>query len=293
VSRRTTVVAGVLALALAAWLRPVPTTARATTLGAIGASMGGARVMLIDALFLRAEALRRAGRIEDAADLYRTVLELDPANQAAILHLVGTYVDEILPQGVDLADRFAWWQAARALLLHALRLHPDAPRLHHRMAVLILDAGDADPALVPLIAKALGTPRRIALRHLRQALRATATLPREGRTHLVRAALLAPTVAARALRDGDRAGLREALGTIHDLLALRAPELHQMLLDEESEHTLEELVRTDLAAVEAVRDADGSAAGRARAEAAIRASDRLLPGRELPGLLRQALQRGR
>src|SRR5204863_3640373 len=82
VTRRALALVAVAALcaaaALAAASPPAPSSA--------GASLGGARVVLVDALFLRAEALRKEGRVDDVPAIYRRILEPDPGSDVAVGH---------------------------------------------------------------------------------------------------------------------------------------------------------------------------------------------------------------
>lgn len=289
-TRALLLAAGLVLLAAAAVLRPAPPQGDVTA--ALGRSMGGLRVMVIDGLFLRAESQRKAGRVEDAAALYRTALALDPANEAATAFLAATYVQELMPQIPDPAERFAWWEEARTLLLEGLARRPAAAGLGTRLASLILDLPLADPALEPLLAAKLKRPRLLALRTLAAAARATGTLPRLGRNHLVRLAGLAPDVAAQALARGDTAVLQEALDIGREILLLRGPLMAQVHLDEESPVGLDRLLRAGIAAVEAVQAALGGGPRRA-AEEALAAYESLMPQTRFVADLQALLDRGR
>jgi tetratricopeptide (TPR) repeat protein len=289
--RRLCLLGAAAGLALSAWLAPGVAGEGRGTLGSIGASMGGLRVMVIDALFLRAEAQRKVGRIEDAAALYETVLELDPANEAATVFLVNAYVDDLMPQVPDVDERFGWWREARALLTRALTRRPDSAVLHFRAATLILDATLAEPAFAARLVDELGLPRLVALRHLRRAARMRANLPRGGYGHLLRLALLAPAVATAALEGGQPDAYAEAAAAAMELLRLRGDVLARMGLDEEPPPDLGTLLRAQIEAVDAVRSVvwGGGPPGPAREKlAALRA---LLPGIPLLAPLETLLRR--
>ncbi|MDJ0520549.1 MAG: hypothetical protein QNJ90_00590 [Planctomycetota bacterium] len=278
---------GVVLLAVAVLLRVPPPAEPATA--ALGRSMGGLRVMVINGLFLRAESRRRDGRVEEAAGLYRTVLELDPANEAAAGFLAATYVQELLPQIPDLRERFGWWQEARGLLAAALERRPDAPGLHARMANLVLDAPLADPGFAALLREEIPQPGRHALRHLRTAFRGAGTLPRLGRDHLVRAALLAPDVAARGLLLEDEEARTEAVAIGREALTLRRGLLSEIRLDDGTD--LAAVLTAGLDAVEAVAAAGPDPASRAAAGRAVGAYDKLVPRSRVVQTLRAVLQR--
>ena len=52
-------------------------------------AMACARPVVVGSLFLRAEALRKAGRLDEVPALYRRILELDPTSSSAVDHLAG------------------------------------------------------------------------------------------------------------------------------------------------------------------------------------------------------------
>jgi hypothetical protein len=271
-------------LALAVALAPPPPTAGRGVMGAVGASMGGARVMLVNALFLRAEAQKKAGLIEDAAALYESVLELDPPNEAATVYLVGVIVDELMPQVTDVDGRFRWWREARALLDRAIRRRPRSAVLHTRAATLILHAHLTDPAFEPLLVRELGLPRRVALGHLRTAVRERATLPR-GRPHLVQIGVLVPMFAADMLRDGAFAVAAEALAAGEETLALRAEVLAEMRVHEDDQADLATRLRLGIDALRATAEVLRGGDGRAAARRAVDAYRALEPGDGVPGIL--------
>ena len=293
-SRRACLLAGLVLLAGATALRPHRPSAAATPLAALGDSMGGARVMAVDALFLRAEALRKTGRTEDAAALYATVLQLDPENEPAVVFLANTYVDELLPLGLAPVERFAWWTKARDLLTTALQRRPRSAVLQDRLASLFLEILRSHEDLQPLLEAAFGDPRRTALRHLRVAVEEAEVLPRQGRAHLVRAALLAQDVAVAALASGDADAYGEALGTLETLLGRRAEVLAQLPLEVEGGPDLLSLAQAAVGAfraVQALRQEEG--VSRALAVARVAAYEALLPDSPLPQRLHEILKRER
>ena len=287
-SRRSLALLGGAALALAVVLVPPPPSQADGVLAAVGQSMGGARVMAIDALFLRAEAQRKAGRIEDAAALYRTVLDLDPANEAATIFLVNVYVDEMIPLIADPEQRHVWWLQARDLLETALTRRPDSAPLHARAAGILLDELQFRRVRPQATAEEDRAANRAALRHLERAVALQATLPRLGRVHLVQVALLAPEQAAQALRPEGRDPEHEALALRvgDEALRLRGDVLAEMRLEEEAEDSLRDVLETGLAAVRAVARGD-----RAAAEALLARCRALLPDWRLPEILEGVLGR--
>jgi len=287
-------VAASVLLLLAVVLREPPVRGQGGTLAAVGRSMGGLRVVVIDGLFLRAEALRRGGRVEDAAAHYQAVLDLDPANEAATIFLANLFVDEMLPIAVDADARFLWWREARALLAQAIARRPRSAALHNRAASLIMGLTRMQPDLEPHLVTELGNWRLAALRHLRVAFEESAGLARLGRNHIAHAALLAPEVAARGLRDEDAAAYAEALEIARALARLRAPVLEELLIDpERGDETLAVLLAASSEALEATAAALGAPERRADAEAAIARYDELRPHYWPSRLLRELLERGR
>lgn len=289
-ARRLLVVAAAACLGIAALLAPPAVDRGDGVAAAIGRSMGGVRVMVIDGLFLRAEAERKAGRVEEAAALYESVLELDPANEAAVMFLSNVYVDELMPQVPDVEGRFQWWREARALTLRALGRHPDSAALQAHACQLILAAPRVDQALVGLLEAELERPRLVALRHLRAAVRGAETLPRQGRSHLTTMTVLAPLVAAEGLRDRRAGELAEGLAAGREALRLRGDVLRTMR-SADLEVDLRRLLELGLEAVEAVRDVRLRGADPRRAVGLVLAYREALPDSGLPDVLREILTR--
>ncbi len=214
-SRRALAGLGLCALALAALLRPAPAEpGRRSWVGALGASLGGLRVVAANALYLRAERLEGLGRLEDAAGALDLLLELDPHNEAGTCFLVDVYARALLPQVRGSAARLAWWRAARGLLERALAEAPDSARLHLAAADLWLL-----PSPAVLDALDVAEPRRIdrGVDHLVEAARRAAEIARAGRRHLVTLFHLGPYLVARRLADGETEagrGLRRELDAL-------------------------------------------------------------------------------
>ncbi len=278
-------------LALAVVLAPDPPPAGRGLLGSIGASMGGLRVMVINALFLRAEAQKKAGRIDDAAALYETVLELDPANEAGTIYLVNTIVDELMPQAPTLDERFGWWQRAYDLLVRALERRPRSGPLRTRAGTLLLDAGYVDPAIRDRLADAVGLPRLVALRHLRVAMQQTETLPRQGRGHLLRIALQVPLVAADMLADDAPDPYREVMAIGAETVDRRGDVLAEMRIDETTTVDLRQVLEARMQAVAAVAAVLRGSGDRAGAERRIAGFRALVPDEALTDRLRALLDK--
>lgn len=278
-----------LCLSLSVVLAPEPPPEGRGLLGSIGASMGGLRVMVIDALFLRAEAQKKAGRIDDAAALYETVLELDPENEFGTIYLVNTIVDELMPQAPTVEARFSWWKHARELLMRALERRPASGPLNARAGTLILDAAYADEAFRPLLEEELGLPRLVALRNLRVAMHAAGTLPRQGRGHLLRIALITPLIAAKALADESPEVYAEAVATAEETIRRRGAVLAQMRIDERGDGDLLLVLTRGMQAVEAVRRALDGHTTRAEVRRRMGAYDALVPENTLTPALRTLL----
>lgn len=267
---------------------PAPEQEGASVLGAVGRSMGGVRVFAIDAIFLRAEAQRRAGRVDEAAALYETALEMDPANEAATIFLVNLIADDLMGQEPDPEARLGWWRRARALLQGALERHPDSPSLHARFAGLLLEVRRVGSA-VSVSDEAAVEVGRLALEHLVVAARATGTLPRLGRVHLIQFPVLAPEVAAEALAAGDDRLSGEVLATGHEILVLRAEVLGELRFEEDDTFGLADILRAGLEAVEAVRKHRAGQISTSVAQARIEACRALLPDWRLPARLESLL----
>ena len=122
------------------------------------AALGGARPVVVGSLFLRAEALRKAGRLDEVPALYRRILELDPTSSSAVDHLAGILAYDLRTTAPTAAGRVSWWREADALVSAALARSPDDALLLTRRADLLLLV----PALDPAVAAAIAAGGRVA-----------------------------------------------------------------------------------------------------------------------------------
>lgn len=302
-SRLGLVLLGAVLLVAGVLARPRRSALEGGALTALGRSLGGARVLAADALFLRAEALRRSGRLEELPALYQTLVELDPLNTDALEVLAGELAEQALPAAGTLAGRLAWWREAWSLLERGMRLNPGSAALAVRAADLLLRVPEEQPGLAAEVERGLlgGTVEREdrGLALLLAAARDTSQLPRSGRLHLLRLARWAPLLAARSLERGEpsaRAELR--LGVAEELLWLHPAVLAEMqeIVEQERGSAEPQSVPVAIvlrAAIQAVRtvaqaQADG---GRAEAQAALRVYVGVAGATDLAGLLGRLLER--
>jgi hypothetical protein len=188
-------------------------------------------VLLVDVLFLRAEAAREGGRVDEVPGLYRRVLDLDPDDDAAVDYLADVLARDLRASAATPEARVRWWRAARDLVEDALQRRPDSARLRFRAADLWSAIPASDPS-VDSAARASGLdPDLEALAHLERSAVLAGSLPRWGFLHLEALARLAPRVAAERTARGDDAAAEAALATAERVLALRARELDAFLLD--------------------------------------------------------------
>jgi hypothetical protein len=194
------------------------------------ASLGAARALFVDALFLRAEALRGHGRVDEVPGLYRRILDLDPDNEAAIDFLADVLARDLRASAATPAGRVRWWTAARDLVDAGLARRPDSARLHFRAGDLFTALPAADPDVrAHLAASGVDADGR-GLEHLARAARLAGSLPKWGFLHLDALVRLSPRLAADRLARGAP-GVDEALAAGDALLALRSRELGEFLLD--------------------------------------------------------------
>jgi hypothetical protein len=277
-SPRARVALAVVALALlglAVLLAPAPASTGGGTLGALGASMGGMRVAFVDLLFLRAERLRREGRAREVPPLYEAIRDLDPGNVAAADHLAATYAPDLLAEALTPGERWYWWMRAWELLEKALADHPDDPSLLTRSSDLLLEIPARHPDIAARLDAFHPDGARLAFERLLVAARATSALPRRGRPHLLRLAVLVPVEAATRLAHGEDPEAILRLGD--ETLALRRPTLAEMFLpvadgppgaSDGPGVPLNVVLEAGLETVRGVRDAL-AAGDRARAEATL------------------------
>jgi tetratricopeptide (TPR) repeat protein len=261
----------VVLLLLAAALAPEPEAAHQGVTAAVGRSMGGLRVLLVDILFLRADALRRSGQPDEAAALYESVLELDPNNDSASAYLVDVHLDGLLPLATTPGGRFAWWVSAWELAHRGLKLHGSSARLHSRVAQSLLDAPIAYPDLAARIRRRVPNPEARALGHLLEACRLTNNLPRLGRWHLRMLGTVALRLAVQQALEGDRQGHAASLAALDELLRLRRKTLDDMAYEIVRDGEVRSQVRLSeaydfsrrvIAEIEAAKAAGNRAAGR-------------------------------
>lgn len=225
----------VLCLGASAAAAPPPMRAEVSLTTAVGRSMGGLRVLVVDILFIRAQALVNAGRAEDLAEaqqLYETILLLDPTNDAAHVFLVDMHVHQMLPLGTTREARFGWWKEAWDLAQRGLALNPASALMHWRIAELLADIGINQAAflreLLPDVEELVPDRRARLLGHLVRAIRLRENLPTRGFAHLSRLAMEAPVIAAEAALEGDEALFQRALAAGIELLRLRRDRLRQI-----------------------------------------------------------------
>jgi hypothetical protein len=276
-------------LALVVWWAPAR-QGHPDPLTALGGSLGGGRVAVINLLFVRAERLNREGRYEELPALYESIRRLDPQNTAAADHLAAIYAYDVLREAPDDAARLGWWLEAWELVEGALREHPNDASLLTRSTDLLLDIAPRYPGLEDAIAAKVGDPRQLGVARLLAAARLTRVLPRRGRIHLLRLVILLPIVAAQDLGAGGEAW-RPLLAAGEEVAALRRSDLAAMHLPTEeagSGPTLDVVFQARLAAVSGVGDALARA-DREGAERAIQAYAELDPASRLEDVLQRVV----
>lgn len=194
------------------------------------AALGGLRTVLVDTWFLRAEALRRAGRVDEVPALYRRILEADPDSETAIDYLADVEANDLRQLAPTARARIAWWDEADAFLTRALAKRPDSARLAFRKAQIRLVAPAQDRELAAELLRRGIDARLEAFRFLADAVERTASLGRAGRVHLVAFAELAPALAAeRFATQGP--GLDEILARGEALLRRRTADFGDFTLE--------------------------------------------------------------
>ena len=220
------VLPGLLCLALAGLVREPPPAA-GSPLEALGRSLGGWRVLAVDVLALRADALRRQGRLEELPQLYEAMVELDPGNAAGTEALADAIAEQVLPGAPTPELRRERWLEAWRLLERGLQVHPDSALLAFRASGMLLDVAEREPDLERAVDALFGGPSRreaLGLGYLLAAARAQESLPRSGRAHLTSLARESSRLAARALARGQsatevlaRLGAADELRRLHPL----------------------------------------------------------------------------
>lgn len=251
---------------------PEPAPVAGGTLAGFARSLGGLRVAVIDAVFLQAEAARRAGRRDDATDLYELVLRLDPDDEAAAAYVAEARFDVVL-QVPDVASRHAGLLALLDELEATWGRRTRKARLQEVAARLLLTTRFAAPPVFERLRTRWPHPERVALGWLVAAARETGRLPEAPLEllHLRELPYLVIEVAAAAQAEGDLAARDRALADGHEVLALRQPLLALLVdvpwdgsLDQtEGRLRMDEVLRRGLVCVELI------AAGAPEARAAI------------------------
>ena len=225
--RVVTLGAGILSLGAAAGLASVGP--RDSSRGE-AASLGGLRTVLVDTWFLRAEALRREGRIDELPAIYRRILEADPDSETAIDYLADVEANDLRQLARAPAARIAWWDEGDAFLTRALEKRPGSARLLYRKAQIRLAPPAQDADLAAELKRRGIDVRLEAFRFLADSVERTASLGRAGRVHLVAFAELTPGLAAeRYAKAGP--GLDEILFRGEQLLRVRMAEFADFELD--------------------------------------------------------------
>lgn len=196
-----------------------------TLIGALGRSAGGLRVLASDVLFLRAEQLRREGRIEEVPALYEAVMRLEPENPAAVEFLAGIQAYDLVNGAPDAEARRRWWNAAWDLTEEGRRLFPDDPSLLLRQADLLLDVPVRHPDVLAAVAERVADAPQHGLGLLLEAARRTSALPRRGRQHLLMLSEMVPGLAA----GRDPAAAEPILAIGEEALRVRPRVLREML----------------------------------------------------------------
>jgi hypothetical protein len=304
VTRARRVALGVVALALSAAataVAPEPPSGGGL-LRALGQSLGGFRVLVVDVLFLRAEALRREGRIDEVPALHRAVLELDPGNEAAFEHLASVHALDLRFTVPEPEQRRLWWLEGWDAIERGLAAHPRSSRLLGHGAILLFSA-----AREPEMARGLPPPpgpalEAAAIDHLARAVRLGDPAEPRHAGHVWFLAAMAPQWAAgRLVTDPASSASLLALG--EEVLARERDLLDRMRLPPAGEEDpsairagppLSRWLRAALDVVVAVGDARAQRRW-PEARAALRAyaaewpdSPLLLSGDETPPALERA-----
>jgi hypothetical protein len=227
-ARVATLGAGLLCLGVAAGLASVgsPDASKGEA-----ASLGGLRTVLVDTWFLRAEALRREGRVDELPALYRRILEADPDSDTAIDYLADVEANDLRALAPTAAARIAWWDEADAFLSRALEKRPGSARLLFRKAQIRLDPPTRDADLAAELVRRKVDFRLDAFRFLADSIERAPSLGRGGRIHLVTFAQWAPGFAAERYA-ANGAGIDEILFRAKQLIRLRAADFADFTLDD-------------------------------------------------------------
>lgn len=226
-ARAITLAAALLSLGSAAGLASVGPR---DSLEGEAASLGGLRTVLVDTWFLRAEALRRQGRVDELPALYRRILEADPDSETAIDYLADVEANVLLPLAPTAAARIAWWDEADAFLSRALAKRPGSARLAFRKAQIRLAPPSRDADLAAELTRRGVDARLEAFRFLADSVERAPSLGRAGRAHLDAFARLTPGLAAERYATNAK-GLDEVLFRGQQVLRSRTAEFGDFTLD--------------------------------------------------------------
>lgn len=221
------------------------------------AALGGARPAIVGGLFLRAEALKHEGRVDELPAIYRRILSLDPDNEFAVDYLAETLARDLRTTATTDEGRVAWWTEADALVTRALERSPSSVRLLWRRADLLLVVADGDPAVAAHLARAGRDREKEAIESLREAARLSGSVPRLGRIHLVLLATNVPRLAAaRLATPTGSADAASFLAIGADVLRARRADLADITLGEEPRSaSADDVLEAGLALVAGVLDA--------------------------------------
>jgi len=248
-------------------------------------ALGGAKPLVVDALFLRAEALRREGRADELPALYRRILEIDPGSDVAVDYLSDVLARDLGPEAPTPEARADWIEEALALVETALGRDPRSARLHWRRADLLENVARDDAVVLRRLLTRRIDRRLEALRELVAAARITGSIPRLGRIHLETAARLAPALAAERLVAGAP-GADEALRLGDELLRERLADLESLVLDADDPGSAAFRLYGSLSLLRAVRERlEARPPARAEARFLIAQYAKAVPNDPLPGLL--------
>jgi hypothetical protein len=252
------------------------------------AALGGGRTIASGVLFLRAETLRREGRVDDVAAVYRRILEMDPGNDAGTDFLASTLARDLLPLAPTPEGRVRWWREAFGLVERGLARKPNSARLLFRRADLLLREGRRDPAVADSLAAQGRDVAREGFDSLLAVLRLGPDIPGVGRIHLDLLARLAPRLAAERLARGSDASPFLAGG--EEALARAGPVLAEITLDPGDPASAADRLRAGIRLVQEVRAArGGSAAATESARAVLDTYVRVLGEDEVTQALRPLL----
>lgn len=153
---------GLLLLVGASVLTPPPADTGGDPVVAAARGLGGFRVLLEDALYVRAGALRRTGRLEEAVETYELLLRFEPESRQRAVFLIDLLMNEVLPLEADPGRRVGWWLHTWQLLQEHLERAPRNADLHFRAATLFVawELGLLGEEIEPSLAERFPPARR-------------------------------------------------------------------------------------------------------------------------------------